>query len=224
MTFPSALNRAIRNMLDDASVTASVLPHCPEIQLWLVEPESMRRQFSQDEILAIQRYPAYWAFCWASGQVLARYILDHPHWVKGKKVMDFGAGSGVVGIAACLAGAQEVICCDIDPDALLACQGNAALNNVECRLHGDLSGFKEDLDVLIAADVLYDRENLPLLDLFLEKSSQVLVGDSRVKDFDFPPYRMIGHQASFTFPDLDELNEFRDVNLYQASSGLVLEK
>lgn len=215
-TSAGELNQAIRQMLTDATVTAQVLPQCPEIHLWLVEPEAMRRPFTQDEILNIQQYPAYWAFCWASGQVLAREILANPHWVAGKKVMDFGAGSGVVAIAAAMAGAREVIACDIDPDALLACRANAQLNNVSYRLHGDLFAFDEDLDLLIAADVLYDRANLPLLEVFRQKAPQVLVADSRVRNFDFPPYTSLGQHDSFTVPDLDELDEFRLVTLYKA--------
>jgi predicted nicotinamide N-methyase len=212
----SLLDGCIQTMHPAARVSIQALPQCPDIRLWLVEPNSMKRQFSQDEILRIQEYPAYWAFCWASGQVLAREILANPHWVKGKKVMDFGAGSGVVAIACVLAGAREVIACDIDEDALLSCTANAQLNNVTYRTHGDLFAFDEPLDLLIAADVLYDRANLPLLECFREKADHVLVADSRIKHFDFPPYQEIGNQASCTVPDLDELNEFRHVRLYSA--------
>lgn len=214
---PLALNRCLQKMLADARLSQQVLPQCPEIKLWLVDPIPMRRHFSQDEILAIQAYPAYWAFCWASGQVLARHIIDNPELVRNKRVMDFGAGSGVVAIAAMMAGAKQVIACDIDPDALLSCQENAKLNNVELELHGDLFEFNQEIDLLIAADVLYDKANLPLLEVFLNKAPAVLVADSRVKNFDFPPYQAIGQIDSFTVPDLDELDEFRLVNLYQAS-------
>jgi predicted nicotinamide N-methyase len=116
-----------------------------------------------------------------------------------------------------MAGAKQVIACDIDPDALLSCQENAALNNVDYELHCDLFEFDQELDLLIAADVLYDKANLPLLNTFLEKAPEVLVADSRVKNFDFPPYQAIGRIDSFTVPDLDELDEFRLVNLYSAS-------
>ncbi|MEH6448601.1 MAG: 50S ribosomal protein L11 methyltransferase [Oleispira sp.] len=214
---PLALNRCIQKMLSDAHLSQQVLPQCPEIKLWLVDPIPMRRHFSQDEILAIQAYPAYWAFCWASGQVLARHIIDNPELVRNKRVMDFGAGSGVVAIAAMMAGAKQVIACDIDPDALLSCQENARLNNVELELHGDLFEFDQEIDLLIAADVLYDKANLPLLEVFLNKAPAVLVADSRVKNFNFPPYQAISQIDSFTVPDLDELDEFRLVNLYQAS-------
>lgn len=212
------LNLAIGNMLSDANVCVQSLPQCPEISLWLVEPEAMRRQFFLEEINHIQENPAYWGFCWASGQVLAREILSNPHWVQGKKVMDFGAGSGVVAVACMLAGASEVVACDIDPIALKACVANARLNQVEFRLHDNLFTFDEPLDVLIAADVLYDKENLPLLDAFCRKGKNVLVADSRIKDFDFPPYQPIAQHESATVPDLDELDEFRFVNLYQAGS------
>ena len=214
---PKALNNCIKNMLPDAYLSKQSLPQCTDIKLWLVDPTPMQRRFSQDEILAIQAYPAYWAFCWASGQVLARYILDNPELVRNKRVMDFGAGSGVVAIACAMAGAKQVIACDIDPDALLSCQENATLNNVDYELHGDLFEFDQELDLLIAADVLYDKANLPLLNIFLEKAPEVLVADSRVKNFDFPPYQAIGRIDSFTVPDLDELDEFRLVNLYSAS-------
>ena len=214
---PTALNACIKNMLPDARLSQQILPQCREIKLWLVDPVPMQRRFSQDEILAIQAYPAYWAFCWASGQVLARYILDNPALVKGKRVMDFGAGSGVVAVACVMAGAKKVIACDIDPDALLSCQENAKLNQVEFELHGDLFEFDQNIDLLIAADVLYDKSNLPLLEVFLDKAPEVLVADSRVRNFDFPPYHAIGKIDSFTVPDLDELDEFRLVNLYKAS-------
>lgn len=213
------LDQAIQKMLTDAAVCVQTLPDCPKISLWLVEPEAMRRPFSADEINNIQEHPAYWAFCWASGQVLAQLILQNPEWVRGKKVMDFGAGSGVVAIACMLAGAQEVIACDIDQDALLACQANAKLNQVQFRLHEDLFSFNEPLDVLFAADVLYDKANLPLLDAFLEKAKVVWVADSRIKNFDHPPYQAINQHQSFTVPDLDEIDEFRHVRLYRSSSS-----
>ena len=65
--FEQQLNQAIQQMLDDASVSVQTLPQCEQIKLWLVEPSAMQRPFSQEEILRIQQYPAYWAFCWASG-------------------------------------------------------------------------------------------------------------------------------------------------------------
>lgn len=205
-------------MLSDAKVSVQVLPQCPEIHLYLVDPTTMNRVFTMDEIRRIWEHTAYWAFCWASGQVLARHILQNPELVKGKKVLDFGAGSGVVAIAAMKAGAKAVIACDIDQDALISCIENAKLNQVQLTISDDLFAIKDtDIDLLIAADVLYDRANLSFLDTFFQYAPEVLLADSRIKDFQHPNYRHIEKQESFTVPDLDELDEFRYVNLYRGT-------
>src|SRR5690606_20843306 len=142
-----ALNSAIGRMLSDARVTAQTLPQCPQINLWLVEPEAMRRPFSADEIRNIQDNPAYWAFCWASGQVLAREILANPQWVAGKKVMDFGAGSGVVAVACVLAGARPVLAGGTDSGRLLASAASARLIGLDYAQHGYLFAFDRPLDL-----------------------------------------------------------------------------
>lgn len=210
------INQQLKTMLTDATLTIQALPHCPEISLYLVEPNAMQRPFSSQEVTQIENYPCYWAFCWASGQVLARYILDNPQIVKDKKVLDFGAGSGVVAIAAMLAGADMAIACDLDPDALAASRINAALNQVEISCLDDLHHAEFTTDLLIAADVLYDRSNLPLLDTFLVKANQTLIGDSRIRDFSHEQYHKIHQYSSMTVPDLDEADEFRHVSLYQS--------
>lgn len=211
----NALTPLIQNMLRDAYVSQQALPQCPDISLWLVDPSTMNRPFTLDEIRAIWEHTAYWAFCWASGQVLAQFILDNPEWVKGKRVLDFGAGSGVVAIAAAKAGAKSVVACDIDADALISCQENADMNGVDITLSIDLFSLdKNDFDLLIAADVLYDRANLNFLPIFFEYAPNVLLADSRIKDFEHPSYEHLSTVSSFTVPDLDELDEFRNVNLY----------
>ncbi|MFT7108719.1 MAG: putative nicotinamide N-methyase [Psychrobacter glaciei] len=213
---PNILDPLIKTMLHDAFVSAQLLPQCLEIKLYLVDPSTMRREFGLDEIRSIWDNTAYWAFCWASGQVLARYILDNPNIVRGKKVLDFGTGSGVVAIAAMMAGAKQVIACDIDQQALISCKANAQLNNVSFDLADNLFDIHDtDIDLLIAADVLYDRENLSFLDTFFNFAPNVLLADSRIKDFKHPLYKPLDKIESFTVPDLDELDEFRWVNLYQ---------
>lgn len=210
------LDHLIQTMLADAFVSPQPLPQCSEIQLYLVDPSTMQRAFTLDEIRSIWENTAYWAFCWASGQVLARYILQNPESVRGKKILDFGTGSGVVAIAAMKAGAKEVIACDIDLDALVSCEENANLNGVSLTLNDDLFSIKDqDIDLLIAADVLYDRANLSFLNTFFEFAPEVLLADSRIKDFSHPDYQFMDRVESFTVPDLDELDEFRHVNLYQ---------
>lgn len=213
---PALTGRLQRN-LRDARAVAQRLPDVPSIALYLINPDFRSERLTADETRAILEAPAYWAFCWASGQVLARYLLDHPEWAQGKTVADFGAGSGVVGIAAARAGAARVIVCDIDPDALLACRRNAELNEVAFEYCSDFDQLPASVDLLVAADVLYDRANLGWLDRFRARARHILVADSRVRDFAEPGYRQVLNAESSTWPNLDEFDEFRRVNVYAAS-------
>ncbi len=96
------------------------IPYAPEISLHLADEATELWQKTEDEIGEIGLPPPFWAFAWAGGQALARYILDHPELVAGKNVLDFAAGSGLVGIAAAKAGAARVEACDIDDFAFAA--------------------------------------------------------------------------------------------------------
>ncbi|MNF45865.1 Ribosomal protein L11 methyltransferase [compost metagenome] len=136
--------------------------------------------------------------------------------MRGKRVLDFGAGSGVAAIAAAKAGALEVVACDLDPLAIDACRANAALNDVELQYSMDFFEEADRFDLILVADVLYDRANLPLLDEFLSRGREALVADSRVRDFQHPIYRRLEMLEAFTMPDLAEPLEFRNVSLYHA--------
>lgn len=208
------LSRLLQRVLPGASAQCIALPLVPAIELFLINSDFDQRQITEQDKVAIMERPAYWAFCWASGQVLAQFILDQPQWVHNKRVLDFGCGSGVVAIAAALAGAKSVIACDIDPDALAATAINAAHNGCELILCDDFNDIDEALDIIIVADVLYDRANIPWLKIFEQSAKQVLVADSRVKNFNYPPYHLIASQRADTVPDMDEFDEFRDVSLY----------
>ena len=216
MTNSNPLNRALRAILPSASLEITRLPDTPEIQLWLLDADYPQGKLSPEEMQRVMDNPLYWVFCWASGQVLARFLLQQPERVRGRRVLDFGCGSGVVAIAAARAGAAEVIACDIDPLALQATRLNAALNGVELTITDDYEGVDGRLDLIIVADVLYDRGNFPWLQRFVERADRVLIADSRVKRFDHPPYRPIERRDSCTLPDLDESAEFRDVRIYLA--------
>ena len=123
----------------------------------------------------------------------------------------------IAGIAAVKAGALEVVACDLDPLALAACRANAELNGVELGYSADFFAEGDRFDLIIVADVLYDRANLPLLDHFLSRGQETLVADSRVKNFHHPLYRHLGEMEACTWPDLAEPAEFRHVNLYHAA-------
>ncbi|TGW05166.1 methyltransferase, partial [Mesorhizobium sp. M2D.F.Ca.ET.145.01.1.1] len=100
-------------ILDNTALMAP--PHVPEILLHLADEAHDLWQRTEDELVEIGLPPPFWAFAWAGGQGLARYVIDHPAMVRGKRVLDFASGSGLVAIAAAKAGAAAVTAADIDP-------------------------------------------------------------------------------------------------------------
>lgn len=157
-------------------------PHCPEISLYLADEAVALWQLSADE-LDQQGLPLpFWAFAWAGGQALARYLLDHPEVVQGKQVYDLASGSGLVAIAAKLSGADHVTAVDIDPYSIAAIGLNAGINGVELSTHlGDIIGQHLETEVLLVGDLFYEREIAEPLYAWLKQCQQagttVLVGD-----------------------------------------------
>ncbi len=213
VTFETLQSR-MRDYLPHAILSRQTLPLAPELRLWLLDESYPQHLLDGEQIQRIMNYPAYWCFCWASGQVMARYLLDNPELVRGKRVLDFGCGSAVAAIAAARAGAAAVVACDLDADALAVSALNAELNGVELDYSIDFFADNQRYDVILVADVLYDRANLPLLEQFLRRADAVLVADSRVKDFSVAGYRHVQFQRATTIPDLAESEEFSRVNLY----------
>jgi predicted nicotinamide N-methyase len=126
--------------------------------------------------------PPFWAFPWAGGQALARYLLDRPGLVRGRRVLDLASGSGLVGIAAARAGAARVLCCDVEPLAAAAAGLNAAANGVllDTATADLLDGGPGDAELVLAADVFYERTMAARMAAFLRRaagSADVLVGD-----------------------------------------------
>jgi predicted nicotinamide N-methyase len=122
----------------------------------------------------------YWAFAWPGGQVLARYVLDHPEVVRGKRVLDFGSGCAVEGIAALMAGAASVVCADIDATACEFALKNAALNDASVMVTESnlLRSAPGDFDVILAGDACYSPELAQQLLPWLGASrADVFIGD-----------------------------------------------
>ena len=213
-TAPVSLVNALQQVIPNCQLQAQVLPDTA-LKLWLIEPVFPTERLDSDVVSRIWNNTPYWIFCWASGLAMAQWLLAEPWHVKDKTVLDFGAGSGVVAIAAKKAGAKRVICCDIDQISLMACRENAQLNQVELEYLDDLY-CTEHVDVLLAADVLYDQSNRFFLDDFLKFASQVWVADSRVKNFSHPRYIKTTEVSASTWPDLDEAKEFRNVSFYSS--------
>ncbi|MGV2065962.1 class I SAM-dependent methyltransferase [Agrobacterium sp. 22-226-1] len=169
-----------RFILDNTAIMHP--PHVPELRLHLATEAHELWLKTEEELEAIGLPPPFWAFAWAGGQGLARYVLDHPDSVSGRRVLDFASGSGLVAIAAAKAGVDTVLAADIDPWTETAIRLNAALNEVDIAFTGfDLVGKAVEADVLLAGDVFYDRAFAELLvPWFLElteKGVSVLVGD-----------------------------------------------
>lgn len=126
--------------------------------------------------------PPYWAFAWAGGQALARHLLDHPEWVAGKQVLDFGSGSGLVAIAAARAGAARVTAAEIDPIAGEAIRANAAANGATLTVESaDVIGRPGEWDTVLCGDMCYERPLADRLTAWLRTlaagGAAVLLGD-----------------------------------------------
>ncbi len=143
-----------------ANTRALPVPHVPEITLRVADEATALWQKTEEELGAIGLPPPFWAFAWAGGQGLARYILDHPALVAGRCVIDLASGSGLVAIAAARAGARRVVAVDVDPFAKVAADINAALNGVAVEaVIADLADIDaEGADVILAGDIFYDRD------------------------------------------------------------------
>lgn len=158
------------------------VPHAPEIRLHVAEEATDLWERTEAELEAIGLPPPFWAFAWAGGQALARYLLDHPETVRGVSVLDFASGSGLAAIAAARAGAGRVTASDLDAFALAAIPLNARANGVSVEVAGcDLIGQDEGWAVVLAADIFYERETaarvLAWLRSLAERGASVIIGD-----------------------------------------------
>jgi predicted nicotinamide N-methyase len=150
--------------------------------------------------------PPFWAAAWPGGQVLARYVLDHPDLVAGRTVLDLGSGSGLVAVAAALAGAEAVLASEVDPFGRTAIGVNAQVNGVRgIAVVGDvLGGDPPEVSVVLAGDVCYDRAMtervLPFLDAARARGAEVLVGDPGRM---YLPGDRLTAVAAFDVPDVE---------------------
>jgi predicted nicotinamide N-methyase len=158
-------------------------PLVPEVKLYLASEVVPLWEATEEELAEQGLPPPFWAFAWAGGQALARYLLDHPEVVRGKRVLDFAAGSGLQGIAAKLAGAESVEAVEIDAFAGAACRLNAAANGVEIAVkEEDIVGMNNPgWDVVLAGDVCYERPAAERIIAWLRRLASgdclVLLGD-----------------------------------------------
>ncbi len=203
------------------------VPHAEEILLHVADEAMDLWQKTEDELGELGLPPPFWAFAWAGGQGLARYVLDTPELVAGKRVVDFACGSGLVGIAAMKAGAASCHAVDIDPYALTATRLNAALNEVEITTEtADITtGEPPQADLVFCGDVFYDKpmadKVLAFLDRLLANNIEVYVGDPGRSYL--PSSRLI-ELAAYSVPVVgaledNEIKRTRVFRLQEKSSG-----
>lgn len=142
-----------------ANTVVAAPPLVPEIALHLASEITPLWHATEESLARSQLPPPYWAFAWAGGQALARHLLDHPALVAGKRVLDLGAGSGLVAVAAARAGARSASAAEIDPLACATIRLNAGLNRVAIAIEsGDPIGRgAAPWDVVLAGDMCYER-------------------------------------------------------------------
>lgn len=186
------------------------VPHAPEISLWLADEITPLWRLTEEELGAMGLPPPFWAFAWAGGQALARWLLDHPTEVAGQRVIDLAAGSGLVAVAAMKAGAASVLAADIDPFCAAAVAANARSNSVEIAFTDAnlLDAPPPPVDLICAGDVFYERPMAEAVLAWLKQAqangTRVIVGDPGRTYF---PKSGLTLLAEYTVPTTRELED-----------------
>jgi predicted nicotinamide N-methyase len=185
-------------------------PLVPEIRLHLAEESIPIWEKTEEELGKLNVPPPYWAFAWAGGQALARYLLDNRPVVAGKNVLDLGSGSGLAAIAAGKAGAAVVVAADIDTWATAAVELNAATNGlgVETTSADLLAAEPPAVDVILVGDLFYERMLAESVLTFVERAEakgvHVLIGDPERSYF---PRGRFEKVAEYVVPVTRELED-----------------
>ncbi|HVP83265.1 MAG TPA: methyltransferase [Rhizomicrobium sp.] len=190
-------------------------PLVPEIRLHLATEVVPLWRKTEEELEQMGVPPPYWAFAWAGGQALSRYILDHTEEVAGKRVLDFGSGSGMIGIACVKAGAVSVLAADIDLYSVAAIKLNAEANDAHVDVTSDdVIGRDCVWDVILVGDMCYERPLAERLLAWLQScNARVLLGDPGRSYF---PKTGVEKLATFRVQTTRELEdrEIRETSVY----------
>jgi len=203
-------SRASDQIFIAANTSILAPPLVPEIRLRLAAESLPIWQKTEEELGEMNVPPPYWAFAWAGGQALARYILDNADLLKGKRVLDLGSGSGLTAIAAMRAGAATALASDLDLMALAAVDLNAVLNGVTVGTTADnlLERAPQAYDVVLVGDLFYERALADLVTRFIEQAATggalVLIGDPQ-RNY-FPKGRFVS-AAEYRVPVTRELED-----------------
>lgn len=193
-----------------ANTRLQAVPHAPEISLWLADEITPLWRLTEEELGAMGLPPPFWAFAWAGGQALARWLLDHPAEVAGQRAIDLATGSGLVGIAAMKAGAASVLAADIDPFCAAAVAANATSNGVEIAFTDAnlLDAAPPHVDLICAGDVFYEKPMAEAVLAWLKQAqangTRIIVGDPGRTYF---PKSGLTLLAEYTVPTTRELED-----------------
>ena len=191
-------------------------PLVPEIKLYLATEVVPLWRATEDELAKIGVPPPYWAFAWAGGQALARYILDNPALVSNKTVLDIGSGSGMVALAAAKAGATQVLAADIDAFSCAAIGLNAAANQLDIAVtQEDIIGQHSAWDVILVGDLFYERPLAERLLAWLAPlKATALLGDPGRSYFPKHGVEKLAIYTVQTTRDLED-REIRETGVYR---------
>jgi len=212
-----AFIRAHTRIIEVASVPGIRLYQADEVTpLWVMTEAAMDEQ---------RLPPPFWAFAWAGGQALAKYLLENPGLVRGKRVLDLACGSGLVGIAAAMAGAEQVTCNDIDPYAGAAVALNAALNQVAVNFEGGdlLGGPVPEADVILAGDICYEKRMSETMLSYFRRARRdniaVFIGDPHRSYF--PAHEGLTKLAAYTISTHADIEDTREkpASVWQLEAG-----
>ena len=193
-----------------ANTRLQAVPHAPEISLWLADEITPLWRLTEEELGEMGLPPPFWAFAWAGGQALARWLLDHPDQVAGQRVIDLATGSGLVAVAAMKAGAASVLAADIDPFCAAAVAANARSNGVEIAFTDAnlLDAPPPPVDLICAGDVFYEKPMAEAVMVWLKQAqangTRVIVGDPGRTYF---PKSGLTLLAEYTVPTTRELED-----------------
>ena len=197
-------------------------PLLPELRLHLADALTPLWEGTEVELERSGMPPPFWAFAWAGGQALARLVLDNPPLVRGRTVLDFASGSGLVGLAAARSGARRVLCADIDPFAAAAIAANGALNGlaVECTTEDLVGRLDLEADLVLAGDICYEAPLATRVEAWLRALArggrEVLLGDPGRK---FAPQGGLEELAAY---DVTTTLEIESTTLRRATVWRVL--
>jgi predicted nicotinamide N-methyase len=202
-----------------ANTLPLMAPLVPELILRLATEVVPLWQMTEADLALTGLPPPYWAFAWAGGQALARYTLDHPETVAGKRVLDFGAGSGLGAVAAAKAGAARVLASDIDLLARAAIALNADANGVRVEVTAeDVIGRQAPGEVILIGDMCYEQPLAGRIEAWLRQEVRagrtVLLGDPGRTYFPKTGHEKLASYQVKTTRDLED-TDVRNTGVYR---------